>query len=559
MANSPGTYVVERNNSGRVKGASTSVGAIVIASNQGPVMTRELVTNSSEFIYKFGKPDLTAGYGHYAALNYLKKSSVLYVTRVINDDTSKGALPLSAGLFYSVDKSTDAKPVPHLSNFDDNHGHTRGEYDPYNTFSFNPNDVGIENVLFLIVAENPGEWNQRIYVQVRTSQKGLTNGFDTRYDDPTQFYVDIFLDYTSPKQTPDESFLVSCSKVVDGNGKQLYIEDVINGQSNLVRVLANPYATKKVPVYTTTGNYMEGGTNGHFVSYSQMMRGWDLYKDTESISVNILIQGGQPAGMNNPTDIADVQRHMLSIAEYRMDSTAVLDVPDELQETADAVAYIKGDLNVDSSYGAIYSPSVKVLDTYNDKYVWLPPSCFVAPNYADTDANYAVWFDPAGMYRGTVLCDEARFIYNKGHRNVLHANRINAIRFFPKGDGYKVWDAITLAVEASALSNVAVRRLLNYLETSISDTVDFSVFDPNDSILWSRLVAKCNAFLKPIADAQGLYWFKVICDTTNNKPSTIASGDLYLDCYFDPVICAKRIHMRAHILKTGATFKEAAV
>lgn len=559
MANSPGTYTVERDNSQRVKGASTSIGAIVLASNQGPVMTRELVTDSDEFIALFGKPDPTAGYGHYAALNYLKKASVLYVTRVINDDANKGALPLSAGLFYSVDKASDSNPVPHLSNFDDGSGHSTGQYDPYNTYTFNPNTAGVENVLFLIVAQNPGKWNQRIYVQVRTSQKGLTSGFDERYDDPTQFYVDVFLDYKSSRQSPDESFLVSCSKALDGNGKQLYIADVINNQSNLVRVVVNPYAKQKVPVYTTVGNYMEGGTNGGHVSYGQMMRGWDLYKDTESIAVNILIQGGQPAGMNDPTDIADVQRHMLEIAQSRMDSVAILDIPDDLQETANAVAYVNGNLNVDSSYGGIYSPSVKVLDSYNDRYVWLPPSCFVPGNYAETDSKYEVWFDPAGMYRGTILCDDVKFIYNKGHRNVLHSNRINAIRFFPKGDGYKIWDAITLQSEASALSNIAVRRLLNYLETSISATVDFSVFDPNDTILWSRLVAKCNSFLQPIADARGLYWFKVICDETNNKPATIATGDLYLDAYFDPVICAKRIHMRAHILKTGATFKEAAV
>lgn len=556
---SAGVYTVERDLSQRVRAVSTSIGAIVLASGRGPVGTRELVTNEEEFIALFGKPNPAISLGHYAALQFLKKSSQLYVSRVVNDDLGKGPIPLTAGLFYSVDESTAQVPVPHLNNFDDDNGNVLAKNDPFNTYTWNPNTPGIQNVLFFVCAANPGEWNNNLYVSVRTSQKALTTGFDEAFDDPTSFYIDVYEGYKSPRQTPDESFLVNCADKRDGYGNQLFLEDVINSTSKLVRVRANPYATPKVKVVTTVGNFMEGGTNGYYVSYAQVMRAWDLYKDPEHVEVNILIQGGAPVGMNVPADVADIQRYMAEIAQSRMDSIAVLDIPSDCQDVATAVAYRNDDLNLDSNYAAIYSPDVQIRDTYNDRDIWLPPSGFVAANYADTDQAYACWFAPAGMTRGSLLVKKSRNIYNQGHRDALSAANINAIRYFPKGSGYKVWGADTMQVEASALTNINVRRLLNFIEKSIALTAQYSTFEPNDPILRSRLKAVCDRFLNPIMNARGLYWFSVICDDTNNVAATVAAGDLYLDAYLDPVLPAKRIHLNAHILKTGTTYKESAV
>lgn len=552
---SPGSYVREEDRSPYVRAVSTTIGAIVGPSAEGPVMETTLVTNEAEFISKFGRPDPHHSLMHYAALEFLSKSSRLYVTRVIRDDDGTER-PLTAGAMFTIDDMAARVPCPKLSVFDDGSSRALGIYDPFNTFNFAAvNTPAAQNQLLMICAANPGTWNNRIYVEIRPNVKPMSANADDFYDDLRAFWIDVWLDYKGPRQRPNESFLVRRVHALDGYGNQLYVEDVVNRNSQLIRVLNNVNA-EEIKLTEPCHVFFNGATNGGRVSLGQMLRGWDLYKDPEHINVNILIQGGVPPGMNEVQDIADIQRRMANIARDRMDAVAVLDVPSNLQRTADALAYRINDLNIDSSYAAMYTPDVRIRDKFNDMSIWIPPSGFVAAAYAYSDSVADVWWAPAGMSRGTLDVIEARHIYNQGHRDALTDSQLNAIRFFPNGSGYKIWGSDTLQTMASALSNVPVRRLMNSIEKAVGQADLYSVFDPNDQILRSRLQSMIERFLTPIKNAGGLYWFKVICDETNNPPSVIASGTLIVDAYFDPVITTKRIKLTANIMKTGASYRE---
>jgi hypothetical protein len=519
-------------------------------------MTPTLVTNKQEFIETFGPPDWRFSLMHYAALKFLENSSQLLVTRVINDDTNHGPVPLTAGAFYSVDSVTAVAPRPTLSVFDDANGNTLGKFDPFNTYSFNPNQPGIANVLFFICAVDPGDWNNTLYIEVRPAYKAGLSSFDETYDDPYSFWIDVYVNHDNPRDKPVESWLVKRNSEINGFGNQMFMEDVINKASKYIRVRNNEFAPTTVKVVEPAKVFLEGGTNGHYLAFGQVMRAWDLYKDTEHINVNILIQGGAPIGMSNLQDICDIQRKMAIIAEERMDAVAILDIPSPEQETARAVAYAVQELNLDSSYAAIYTCDIRVPDVYNDMEVWVPPSGYVAANCALTDEQYEVWFSPAGMYRGRMdEVNKSKYIYNQGHRDALDYVNVNAIRYFPKGQGWRIWGSNTLQSMASALSDLNVRRLMNFIEKSVRIANMYSVFDPNDQILRSRVTSIIERFLSPIKNAGGLYWFQVICDDSNNTSDTIAAGILVIDAYFDPVITAKRIHLRANLMATGADFK----
>lgn len=558
MANhsSPGSYVTEYDQLQFVRAASTSIGAIVGPAAQGPVMERVLVTNEAEFINTFGKPDPRQSLMHYAALEFLSKSSRLYVTRIVNTNADRGALPMTAGAVFTVDDVNAQVPRPKLSVFDDGSSKAKGVYDPFNNFNFPPaSSPGGKNQLFMVCAANPGEWNNRIYVEVRPNVKPMVSTPSDEYDDLTAFWIDVWLDYRSPRQPKDESFLVKRTHSLDGYGNQLYIEDVINKQSKLIRVRNNENAPE-IKLTETCHVFLDGATNGGRVTLGQMLAGWDLYKDPELVNVNILIQGGAPVGMNDLQDIADIQRRMASVARERMDAIAVLDVPSRMQETANAVSYRVQDLNLDTSYAAMYTPDVAIRDKFNDLDLWVPPSGYAAAAYARTDEDAETWFAPAGMTRGALNVVNCRHIYNQGHRDALADSQINPIRFFPNGAGYKIWGADTLQTMPSALSNVSVRRLMSKIEKAVGRSDLYSVFDPNDMILRSRIAAMIERYLEPIRDAGGLYWFSVVCDETNNPPAVSASGTLVVDAYFDPVITTKRIKLTANILKTGASFRE---
>ena len=553
---SPGSYVNEIDRSQFTRAVSTTVGAIVGPSAKGPIMETVLVTNENDLISVFGRPDPKQSLMHYAVLEFLTQSSRCYVVRVANDDPAKGDLPLTAGAVFTVDDINARVPRPKISAFDDGNHNSLGMYDPYNNFNFPPLATpGSANQMFFVCAANPGTWNNSLYVEIRPNIKDMVEAPDEFYDDLYAFWVDVWLDYKGPRQRPDESHFVRRAQAVDGYGNQLFIEDVINNKSNLIRVRNNP-AAPEIKLFESCHVFFAGGTNGGRVSMGQMLRGWDLYADPEHINVNVLIQGGAPPGMTVVQDIADIQRRMTQIAESRMDSIAVLDIPSSLQDTADALTYRNNDLNLDSSYAAIYAPDVLILDKFNDRQIWIPPSGFVAAAYAFTDESTDIWFAPAGMSRGTLNVLEARNIYNQGHRDALTDSQINAIRFFPNGAGYKIWGSDTMQTMASALSNVSVRRLMNSIEKAVGRSNLYSVFDPNDQLLRDKLRAIIERFLQPIRDAGGLYWFSVVCNDSNNPPSVVASGMLVVDAYFDPVITTKRIKLTANIVRTGASFRE---
>jgi len=537
---SPGVYVRELDLSQRIAAASTSIGAIVGASNKGPVMERTLITSVKNFIETFGPPDPKTSYMHYCALQFLSESSRLYVTRVASPDA------LTAGAYWSVDDPSASVPIIHLTNFDDGTNNPLGKPDPVNTVGFDPQTPGIANIFGFFCAANPGEWNNTIMIRIKPStKKGATSP-----DDPLVFWVEVFLNYTSPRQLPNESFLVSRDYRLDGYGNQMNISEVINNRSSIIRYVANPYAAPAVPILTDTSEFLDGASNGSRPSDALINLGWELYRDPEQVDVNILINGGYAT--------PGVQLKMDDLCQTRMDCIAVLDIPSTEQDTARAIAYKRNTLNLDSSRSAIYSPDLKIYDQYNDFQVFVPPSGFVAAAYAKTDYVAETWFAPAGMSRGDMKILGVRKTYNQGDRDALALAQINPMRVFP-GKGYKIWGADTCQSMASALSNVNVRRLLNFVEKSISIAALYSVFDPNDAILRAFLREMCERFLQPIKNGRGLYKFQVVCDESNNTPETIAAGELILDVYLDPVIPAKRIQLNAVIMKTGANYKELAL
>ena len=538
---SPGVYVREIDLSQRIKSTSRTIGAIVGASKTGPMNETTLITSTQEFISVFGQPDPNISMMHYAALSFLEESGTLYVTRVVKTDA------LSAGVYLTCDDPKAAKPILRLTNFDDGTSNPRGIFDPINNLGFVATDPAVNNTLLYICAANPGEWNNQLSVQVRPSNKPqIAVGVG---HDPYEFYIDVYVNYTGPRNQPVESFLVNRVQSTSGFGLQLYVEE-INRTSQYIRVKNNVFCGQ-IPVLQNAFEFLAGGTNGSLPNSYDIINAWQLYTDTETLNINIMINGGYA--------IPEVQLAMNDIAAARMDCICLLDIPSDQQQTADAITYRSEILNLDSSYSAIYTPDVKIKDPYNDIEIFVPLSGFAAAICARTDKVSQLWNAPAGLNRGLLSVLGIRHVYNQAARDAFDDAQINMLRYFPDGQGIAIWSQATMQVMASALSNLNVRRLLNFLEKEIAAASLYSVFETNDIVLRSKLTTLVEGFLKPIKNNRGLLDFAVICDDSNNTPATIASGDCILDVYLDPTLPAKRIHLNAVITKTGAIFQETLV
>jgi uncharacterized protein len=146
---------------------------------------------------------------------------------------------------------------------------------------------------------------------------------------------------------------------------------------------------------------------------------------------------------------------------------------------------------LDSSYGALYYPWIRVLDPLTQREVFMPPSGFVAGIYARNDVNRAVYKAPANEVVNLALGFE-RFL-NKSQQEVLNPEGINCFRFF-EGRGMRLWGALTPRSDPE-WKYVNLRRYFAYLERSIDKGTQWAVFEPNGDQLWANVRRTVEDFL----------------------------------------------------------------
>lgn len=544
---SAGVYVEEIDQSQSLVGTSPTIGAIVGESDKGPLEQTTLITTAKQFLETFGKPDPRKSFMHYCALAFLAQSNKLYVTRV-NDNPDTAGMVLTC---YDNSGGAWANWLSRTDSFDSSVIELPSDplISPLTQYSFTS-----PNQLLMFCAVDPGAWGNTLSVEVKPITNRETN----------EFVVQVYLEGST---FPAERFIVTIHNQIDGYGVQSQIEEVINRKSSYIRVLLNRehplYAqSKDINIINTILPLQQlgYGRNGSFAtenartsaiiggySATGVRGGWELYTDVEEIDVTILINGGYTT--------PSIQRRLDQIAQGRMDAFAVLDMPANVQGNTQTsmpseVAYRRNDLLINSCYSAIYSPNLHITDPYNGIDLYVPPSGHVAGAFALTDRVAATWFAPAGIRRGTLPVNGASCNYNQGIRDAFADHQVNPIRTM-KGYGIVIWAADTLQSYPSALSNIGVRRLVSWLEKSISDFLITAVFDPNDAMLRASLTAEVDSFLGPIRSARGLDNYQVVCNDSNNPPSSVANGDLILDVYVDPTVHTKRIHLNAVIARAG--------
>jgi uncharacterized protein len=377
------------------------------------------------------------------------------------------------------------------------------------------------------------------------------------------FVLNVFVNGAT---TPTESFTVSLQQQVDGFGNQQFIEDVVNtgvsgAPSQYIQVVytgasSNP-AGNVTPSFITglnTGNtspivLLGGGQDGLQPTNAEIVNGWNAMSSTEEFAMNILINSG-----NTATAVAQA---MVNLAATRQDCFAVLDIPQNMQNADAATAYVGSTLGINSSYGAIYAPWLQILDTVNNQLVFVPPSGYVAAQYALTDKNFAVWLSAAGPVRGVLNNVLAlQTVYDVGDRALLASFNINAIKAARNGSGNMIFDVLTLSTPLSLLSYVSIRRTFIFLEQSILTALETYLFDnitPQTEFLVTQAI---NGFLQPIQNQQGISNFFVLCNTTNNTANTTDGGVLNITVYIVPVVPARVIALKAVVTPASVSFSE---
>jgi phage tail sheath protein FI len=181
---------------------------------------------------------------------------------------------------------------------------------------------------------------------------------------------------------------------------------------------------------------------------------------------------------------------------------------------------------------AVYFPRLLIpdpLNGYRPKNV--AASGTMAGVYAASDAAVGVWKAPAGTT--AVLQGATPAIQVTDAENgQLNPVGVNVLRTFPIY-GSISWGARTLAGADQIDSEwkyIPVRRLVDYIEMSLVQSLKWAVFQPNDQTLWANLSQEVSTFLQGLYNQGALFGdtpaqaYFVTCDATTTTPTDIAQG-----------------------------------
>jgi phage tail sheath protein FI len=526
---SPGVYSSEKDISDIVPTVASASAAIVGYSAKGSTADITLITSDKQFIEEYGEPDPSSGhYFHYAALAYLAQGNTLYCLRV-----ASGALYGGVNIIRS-DSSTANAAI------------TTGK----STATFGVS-TGLSVVLFQIIGKDPGVWNNKIRVKIQNVKTVSDEVISDRYT----FEIVVYYEDDDGTDQELEKFQVSRQTKVDGFGKDLYLEDRVNGISQYIQVFDNTTIENTIlPKVQATALDFACGSDGSAISSGELITGWDEFANPDDIDIRILINGGETA--------TAVQSNMQAIAEDRADCIAVLDMPWlSVQDPTDMLTFRSTTQNINSNYCALYAPWVQIYDSYNDKLIYVPPSGHVAAQMAYNDYVANPWDAPAGFNRGILNVISTSYVFTQGERDTLYPVQINPIQLF-RGEGIAIWGQKTLQKKMSALSSVNVRRLLIVIEKAMAISLRSFLFEPNDEITRFRVVALLEEYLDRLS-AQGAFQkeggdkgYHVLCSATNNTPAVIDSNQMNVDVFIKPIRAAEYIKLQSIITSTGASFEE---
>lgn len=359
--------------------------------------------------------------------------------------------------------------------------------------------------------------------------------------------------YTSDNiNTPIESFIVSNNRQQDGFGTQQNVAEVVNNspsKSKLIKIY-QPEDAIGLPMLTedTSIRWLANGDDGAAINASHIVAGWTELQNRNKYDFRIAINGGY-------TMLA-VHQKMVAVCETRRDCFACLDMPSDRQDREEAVNYRNNVLNVNSSYGAIYTPDVEIIDEYTDRRRYVPLSGRAAAQMALTDRTRAVYYSPHGPNRGILRqVVGLRYEYDEGDQNLLARSQINPA-ILHRGIGPHISESLTLQKKLSILSNIHARRLLIQIEIAGTEYATYFLQEPTREFTRFQIVQGLNAFLTPIQVGGGLHEFLVVSDEDTNPDYLVNEGIINVDMYLTITPNTRTILLNAILTKVGASYQE---
>lgn len=372
---------------------------------------------------------------------------------------------------------------------------------------------------------------------VLTLAQGLGNGYSLDAADPV---VDLrTLEFTLVVHNPagnstqtfaDLSMDPRHSRYYASNIDALHVEVTAPDPPNVTAPVANLPAVAGPAA-------LAGGVNDNpsNLSNALYMAAIDSLESVDAVTMLCV-----PDRINQP-----VQGYMIAHCERMQDRFAILD-PERNAEPANGIRTQRQSLASDRGYGALYYPWISIADPNSDGSLLVPPSGHIAGVFARTDDQKGVHKAPANEQIVGVL--DLQRTLNDTEAGQLNELSVNVLRRIPNR-GFRIWGARTLSARTQ-WRYVNVRRLLLFIEESIQEGTQDSVFEPNNPALWETVKRQVSDFLTKVWRSGALFGttpeeaFRVRVDEELNPPSVIALGQLIFEVRLRPTTPAEFIVFR---------------
>ena len=368
-------------------------------------------------------------------------------------------------------------------------------------------------------------------------------------------------------------------EAVNAAGTSLFITNVIERYSSYIKVAVNESNIDAVydrlqqlhdeEQEQVKAEALENGTEyveEEFVPFAQDVLG--LGAESNSVIYSILEGGFDGGSGKNGKLTNDEKIHLLiaafsgqqpydsSIAhkrEFPFDVMLDADFPDEVKQEMAALASKRGDCmafldcgvgasnaieavalrpQVDSPYSAIYGQSATILDSFNNVYIPVTMTYFLAAKIPANDATYGIQYPLAGPTRGIVTGFQSlSFNPYSEDKERLYKNKINYLEQDYKQS--KFMSQLTAQSKTSALSNINNVRVLMRMVRDVEEIADGYFFEFATETVLSNLQSVINNNLS--------YW-------VSNGTCKIAEATVYQNEYDE---IQKIIRVRIELIFTS--------
>jgi Bacteriophage tail sheath protein len=543
----PGVYIIEVPPALRaITAASTSTAAFIGMAEKGPVNEARRVTSFMDFLETFG------GFTTKEALNIEDKSTPpnndIYLPYAVWAFFQNGGR-----MCYIIRLAPDAKPS-----------------------SIEVPRKGSSAAAFTVSAISPGEMGNKLFVAVTEGTIDLPGP----PDDPTKRKPTYKIVVTTDEGrtllesfdgvTMDKDADNSIDAYINGNSRYIRISDVKPGTiPKLKPQPASSSGTGTSPTPSGEGTPTPSGVGTAVVTVQDA--GYRLEKATpgrdvtDGDVVDQLTVG--KSALDKLTDVSliaapgftsfEVINAGFTYAERHRngmgDAFFIADVPVRIEDKNEVVDFVKDKLFQpnNNGYGALYFPWIYARDQLakgRNRKIQLPPSGFIAGIYARIDNVRGVWKAPAGTEAGVSGHQGLTASLTDMDQGVINLAGVNALRTFA-GYGMVAWGSRTVSHDI-AWRYVPVRRMANFLKSSIYDGIQWAVFEPNDAPLWDALRLTIGGFMMDLFRQRALQGstpeeaFFVKCDSETTTETDQQNGIVNIQLGFAPLKPAEFVVVR---------------